>query len=141
RATSVPRRFGFRHPIVRRSVYETSPAGWRIGAHERVAEALAARGAGPLVLAPHVEASAKVGDVAAIAILTEAGRHAAQQAPATAARWFASALRLLPESAPDAQRVELLSAAAASSAAIGRFDEAHHALVESLDLVDPGATA
>ena len=37
RPTSVPRRFGFRHPIVRRAVYEASPAAWRIGAHERLA--------------------------------------------------------------------------------------------------------
>jgi len=43
RPTDVPRRFRFRHPLVRRAVYETSPAGWRLSAHERSAEALAAR--------------------------------------------------------------------------------------------------
>src|SRR3954468_1160794 len=41
RLTNVPRRFRFRHPIVRRAVYEATPAGWRIGAHERAAQALA----------------------------------------------------------------------------------------------------
>ncbi|MDX6728251.1 MAG: hypothetical protein QOK49_3056, partial [Baekduia sp.] len=139
RPTNVPRRFGFRHPIVRRAVYEASPAAWRIGAHNRVARALADRGAGALTRAQHIDASAKVGDAAAVATLTEAGRQSAQRAPATAARWFSGALRLLPESAAADQRVELLSASATSLAATGRFAEAHEALVESLGLVDRGA--
>jgi predicted ATPase len=45
RVTDVPRRFRFRHPIVRRAVYEATPGGWRLGAHERTAESLSARGA------------------------------------------------------------------------------------------------
>jgi DNA-binding CsgD family transcriptional regulator len=141
RLTSVPRRFGFRHPIVRRAVYEASPAAWRIGAHERVAQALADRGAGALARAQHIDASAKVGDATAVATLTEAGRQSAQRAPATAARWFSGALRLLPETAAAEQRVELLSASATSLAATGRFAEAHEALVDSLRLVDADSTA
>ena len=128
RPTSVPRRFRFRHPIVRRAVYEASPAAWRIGAHERVAQALADRGAGALARAQHIDASAKVGDTAAVATLAEAGRQSAQRAPATAARWFSGALRLLPETAAADQRVELLSADATALAATGRFAEAHEAL-------------
>ena len=42
RTTDVPRRFRFRHPLVRRAVYEATAAGWRLGAHERCAAALAA---------------------------------------------------------------------------------------------------
>ncbi len=141
RLTSVPRRFGFRHPIVRRAVYEASPAAWRIGAHGRVAQALADRGVGALARAQHVDASAKVGDAAAVATLTEAGRQSAQRAPATAARWFSGALRLLPDTAAAEQRVELLSAGATSLAATGRFAEAHEALVEGLRLVGADATA
>jgi DNA-binding CsgD family transcriptional regulator len=141
RLTNVPRRFGFRHPIVRRAVYEGSPAAWRIGAHERVAQALADRGAGALARAQHIDASAKVGDTAAVATLTEAGRQSAQRAPATAARWFTGALRLLPETAAVEQRVELLSANATSLAATGHFAEAHEALVQSLGLVGADATA
>src|SRR4051812_23550128 len=141
RPTSVPRRFRFRHPIVRRAVYEASPVAWRIGAHGRVAQALADRGAGELARAPHLDASAKVGDTAAVVVLAEAGRQSAQRAPATAARWFSGALRLLPESAPADQRVELLAASATALAATGRFSEAHGALAESLGLLPSGATA
>jgi predicted ATPase len=45
RATDVPRRFRFRHPLVRRAVYEATAGGWRLGAHQRCAQELGARGA------------------------------------------------------------------------------------------------
>jgi DNA-binding CsgD family transcriptional regulator len=141
RTTSVPRRFRFRHPIVRRAVYEAAPAGWRIGAHERVAKALADRGAGAGTCAHHVDISARVGDKAAVALLAEAGHQSAQRAPATAARWFASALRLLPDATSVDDRVELLLANATALAATGRFTEAHAALTESLNLVPRSASA
>ena len=73
RTTDVPRRFRFRHPLVRRAVYEATAGGWRLGAHERCAEALAARGASAAARAHHVERSARQGDLAAVAVLREAG--------------------------------------------------------------------
>ena len=88
RQTEVPRRFRFRHPLVRRAVYESTPGGWRLGAHERSAETLAARGASAAERAHHVERSARQGDAAAVATLREAGEAAAQRAPASAATWF-----------------------------------------------------
>src|SRR6266536_4005719 len=121
RPTDVPRRFRFRHPLVRRAIYEATRGGWRLGAHERCAEALAARGATAAARAHHVERSAREGDLAAVAVLREAGETAARLAPASAARWFADALRLLPQTAPAQERVELLVARAGALAATGQF--------------------
>ena len=73
RPTPVPRRFVFRHPLVRRAVYESAPAGWRLAAHARAAAALAARGAAAAERAHHVEQYAGQGDEEAIALLLEAG--------------------------------------------------------------------
>ena len=39
-----PRRFTIRHPLVRRAIYDTTGAGWRLLAHERAAASLRARG-------------------------------------------------------------------------------------------------
>ena len=64
RPTEVPRRFRFRHPLVRGAVYEGAPGGWRLLAHERSAAALAERGASALERAHHVERSARHGDPA-----------------------------------------------------------------------------
>ena len=129
RPTDVPRRFRFRHPLVRRAVYEASPGGWRLGAHQRSAEALAARGAAAAARAHHLERSATQGDDEAVAVLRAAGEEAAQRTPAGAARWFAAALRLLGDSAPAEERVELLTALAGAEAATGHFAEARTALL------------
>ena len=138
RPTDVPRRFRFRHPLIRRAVYDLTPAAWRLGAHERVATALGARGAGAATRAHHVEQSARAGDLAAVALLSEAGNSTSRRAPASAARWFAAALRLLPEAAPAPERIELLLAWAESLAATGRFEEAHAAHLEAVELASDG---
>ena len=141
RHTDVPRRFRFRHPLVRRAVYENTPGGWRLGAHERSAEALAARRASVAARAHHVERSARQGDLAAVATLREAGEAAAQRAPASAARWFSAALRILPAAAPADERVELLLALAGALAAAGHFAESHETLIESMRIVPKEADA
>ncbi|HEV2813471.1 MAG TPA: AAA family ATPase, partial [Solirubrobacteraceae bacterium] len=58
RPTDVPRRFAFRHPLVRRAVYASAPAGWRLRAHGRAAETLTRRGGSAAGRAHHVEQSA-----------------------------------------------------------------------------------
>ncbi|HEX8103264.1 MAG TPA: AAA family ATPase, partial [Solirubrobacteraceae bacterium] len=87
----------FRHPLVRRAVYERAGRGWRIGAHGRVRRALADLGADATLLAHHVEQSATLGDEEAIDLLVAAADRVAGRAPAAAAAWLAAALRLLPE--------------------------------------------
>jgi predicted ATPase/DNA-binding CsgD family transcriptional regulator len=141
RRTDAPRRFRFRHPLVRRAVYESAPPAWRLSAHERTAAALAAAGSPAADRAHHVERSAHTGDAAAVAVLREAGEATAHRAPASAARWFAGALRLLPPDAPSAARIELLLARARALAATGHFRDGHDALLESLSLLSADAVA
>ncbi|HSP65502.1 MAG TPA: AAA family ATPase, partial [Candidatus Deferrimicrobium sp.] len=141
RITDVPRRFRFRHPIVRRAVYEATPGGWRLGAHERAAHTLSARSGSIAARAHHVEHSARQGDLGAVAVLRQAGEDAAARAPASAARWFAGALRLLPATAPAEDRIALLFGRAQALAATGQFADSHEALLEASALVPAQATA
>ena len=135
RNTDVPRRFHFRHPLVRRVVYEAAPGGWRLGAHERCAQALAAHGATAAARAHHVQRSARAGDLDAAALLQEAGEEAARLAPASAAHWFAEALRLLPSTSSPEDRIELLVARSAALTAAGHFTDSHDALLGALAIV------
>ena len=86
RPAGVPRRFAFRHPVVRHAVYVTTPHGWRLGAHARAAGELERRGAGPVQRAHHVELAALPGDEDAIALLGAAAAELQAPAPRIAAR-------------------------------------------------------
>jgi ATP/maltotriose-dependent transcriptional regulator MalT len=141
RATDSPLWFRFRHPIVRRVVYASAGAAWRIGAHARAASLLAAQGASPATRAHHVERSAAPGDPEAIAVLSEAGHATSALAPATAAAWFGAALRLLPDEPGPGRRLALLGPRAAALGAAGRLREAHAALAEVHDLIAPEQVA
>jgi ATP/maltotriose-dependent transcriptional regulator MalT len=138
RPTEVPRRFRFRHPIVRRAVYESAPEGWRVGAHARVAATLGQRSAPAGARAHHVERSAGPGDADAVAVLAEAGHAASARAPGTAVRWFEAALRLLPEGDP--KRLELLAPMATAQGASGRLVESRDSLFEVLATLPPELT-
>ena len=141
RETEVPRRFGFRHPLIRRAVYQSTPGGWRLAAHDRSAEALTARGASAVERAHHVERSAPQGDAAAVATLRSAAEAVSQRAPASAAHWLGCALRLLPDGAPSAARVQLLLPRARALVASGQFADGHAALLESITLAPAEAVA
>ena len=134
RQGEAPRRFRFRHPLVRNAVYESCPIGFRLAAHGRAADARAARGEPATARAHHVEQSAAHGNLDAAAVLIEAAKATAERAPDSAARWFAAALRLLPNDAPRGRRIELLTALARAQAATGRFEDSRSALLEAIDL-------
>jgi DNA-binding NarL/FixJ family response regulator/tetratricopeptide (TPR) repeat protein len=137
RTTEVPRRFSFRHPLVRRTVYESTGGGWRLAAHARAAEALAARGADAAERAHHVEQSAGQGDEDAIQVLLEAGRGAAARAPAVAARWFEAALRLLPST--DERQVEVRVALASARRSHGELELCRTTLLDAAERLPAGA--
>jgi DNA-binding CsgD family transcriptional regulator len=127
------RGFAFRHPLVRRAVYDATPPAWRLAAHERAAAALQARGADPATRAYHVAQFARAGDAAAIALLRQAAEGASRSSPATAANWYSAALPLL----PDAERSSLVGPLALALASAGRLEESQARLHEALAL-DPG---
>jgi ATP/maltotriose-dependent transcriptional regulator MalT len=135
RPAAVPRRFQFRHPLVRAAVYQSSPAGSRLAAHGRCAAALAALGAPATSRAHHVEQAARRGDPLALAVLVEAGEATAQRIPSTAARWFQAALRLLPDAATVDERGALVLAASSALTTAGRLGEARTVLLEGLAAV------
>ena len=103
---------------MRHAAYEATAGGWRLGAHARAAAALERPGAGAVRRAHHVEHAARPGDAAAIALLDRRRRTELQApAPATAARFLASALRLLPDGSARAHarmQVRLADAQAAA---------------------------
>jgi DNA-binding CsgD family transcriptional regulator/tetratricopeptide (TPR) repeat protein len=135
REGGAPRRFAFRHPVVRHAVYEAAPGGWRLGAHGRAAEALARRGAGAVERAHHVEQAAGAGDEAAIALLSEAAAALQSPAPAAAARYHAAALRLTPAGAAGRTRMQLRLSEA--QAAAGDAAAAHDTLLDALGTAAP----
>jgi DNA-binding CsgD family transcriptional regulator len=139
RPTDEPRRFRFRHPLVRRAVYEGTAGGSRLAAHARAANALAARGATPAQRAHHAERAARPGDMDAVDLLAEAAQETATRAPITAAGWYGSALRLLPAGPEhDERRLELLRAQADAFIAANRAVDARDTLRRTLPLLPDG---
>jgi DNA-binding NarL/FixJ family response regulator len=130
------REFAFRHPLVHRAVYDAAPPAWRLSAHRRAAAALELHCALPAARAYHVARYARPGDDAAIALMAEAGAAAARTAPASAAHWYGTALRLVPQH-DGARRAAIAAPRALALVGSGRLEEGREALIEALDLLDP----
>jgi DNA-binding CsgD family transcriptional regulator len=128
RAGSGPLGFAFRHPLVRRAVYESAQPGWLIAAHGHADAALAGRGASATARAHHIERSAGIGDAQAIELLGSAA--AAASVPSAAAHWLNAALRLTPDDGK--QRLGMLCRLGRALAAAGRLEDSRTALNEAL---------
>ena len=128
RAGDGPLGFVFRHPLVRRAVYESAQPGWRIGAHTRADAEMARLGVLPAARAHHVERSAEVGDQKAISVLVSAAGTAI--VPGAAVHWLRGALRLAP--ADGEQRLGLLCRLGEALAGAGLLEESREALAEAL---------
>ncbi len=138
RPTQVPRRFRFRHPLLRRAVYEGTRGGWRLAAHGRAADALASRGAAATALAHHVEHAASQGDEHSIALLIAAGEASAKRAPVVAARWFGAALRLLP-AADTARQVVVRRRLAQVLRSSGQLEQCRATLIDAIESIPDAA--
>ena len=90
-------RFRFRHCVVRHVAYDSAAAGWRHGAHARIAAYLAKVGAPAVIRAEHVLRSAKYGDQEAVTTLVTAARAIATNQPTRAASWYEAARQLATE--------------------------------------------
>jgi DNA-binding CsgD family transcriptional regulator len=132
-------RFRFRHPLVRQAAYEYAEAGWRLGAHARLAAHLAAAGAPATVRAHHVELSGSFGDRQAVTTLVAAARAVTAQAPETSAHWLSKALELTPVGPSTLEvRWELLMELGWALGVSGRLTESRDTARELLRVLPAG---
>ncbi|WP_329503437.1 AAA family ATPase [Streptomyces iakyrus] len=126
-------RWTLRHPLLRASVYEYTPASRRAEIHRIAADELARTGATAAERAHHVERSLVGWDPVAAAVLSEAAAQFAHTAPATAAHLLEAVLRLMPDTPAYArQRGELTLARARALGVGGSLRESRdllHALI------------
>ncbi|MFC4069636.1 ATP-binding protein, partial [Actinoplanes subglobosus] len=140
RAGEAPGTFRFRHPLLRSAAYHNAGAGWRLGAHARAATELGDRRAPAEARAPHIEASAAVGDTAAVALLQAVAMDAVHATPAAAAHWLGSAIRLLPQDpATTPLRLRLLTLRGRALGITGDLRGSQEILGEILRLVPVGS--
>ena len=134
RPTDVPRRFRFRHPLVRRAVYDAAPAGWRLQAHERAAAR--ARPARPRAPSTSSATRARATWRRSRRCATP-GLAADPAAPASAAHWFAGRAAAGPRRRRRGCRSACCSCTPARSRSRGEFAAGREALLEALRLAPP----
>ena len=123
----------FRHPLVRRVIYDQSAPTWRVEIHRRALSLLTERGASASERVRHVEHCATAWSAEYEAILCQAGQESMSTSPLTAAHWFGVALGLLPHTDEFARRRFELSFLVARALGLGgRFAQSRDLLHEIL---------
>ncbi|MFF8533128.1 AAA family ATPase [Streptomyces sp. NPDC015532] len=123
----------FRHPVLRRLVYQHADPVWRVGAHRRALARLT-RGSAPAVeRARHAERCLVDADPQVVQILEEAAEAALRTAPGDAARWLDVALRAIPDAPAERdRRLRLELARTLALATSGQLSESRDLLHEVL---------
>jgi DNA-binding CsgD family transcriptional regulator len=126
----------FRHPVLRRVIYQNAEPAWRAAAHRRALAELTGRGAPAAELAHHVAASSGGQLPGDLQILLSAASRAMSSAPGTAAHWLKIALEIMPDDAEHAQqRLEILLRLTRALGAAGHVAESRELMHEILRLV------
>ncbi|HEX4702227.1 MAG TPA: LuxR C-terminal-related transcriptional regulator, partial [Pseudonocardiaceae bacterium] len=140
RASATEPKLRHRHPLLRRAAYREAAQDWRLAAHRRAWDVLAAQGAPATTVAGHVARSASVGDRAAIGVLLAAADATEVTAPASCAHWLAVALGLILDKPSNVdQRLTLLTMRAKALGMAGRFQPARAVLADVLALLPQDA--
>jgi predicted ATPase len=124
RATDDPRRFAFRHPVVRTAVYDTLGSGAKLAGHAAAAAALSGTGAPAVLRAQHLAHAAAPGDADAAATLRDAAASVRARSPSVAAEWLVAARRADPAASEPMVLAETLVEAGRLSAALEVIDDA-----------------
>jgi DNA-binding NarL/FixJ family response regulator len=124
RVTEDPRRFAFRHPVVRTAAYEALGSGARLEGHAAAARELALSGAPVVAQARHLAYAAEPGDAQAATTLRAAAAEVRTQAPGVAADWLLAAQRIDPDTADPSVLAETLVEAGRLAAALEVVDAA-----------------
>ncbi|MBV6701812.1 AAA family ATPase [Kitasatospora aureofaciens] len=131
-------RWALRHPVLRRVIYENTDVGRRTALHHRAAAALAEAGVPAVERAHHVERSLAGWDPAAVGVLIEAAEQSVATAPASAAHWLRTVLRVLPDTPPYAtQRRDLKLLRARALGVSGALRESRDLLHELIGELGP----
>ncbi|MFC9328295.1 AAA family ATPase [Kitasatospora sp. NPDC057015] len=123
----------FRHPVLRRLVYQHADPVWLVGAHRRALARLTRCSAPAVERARHGERCLVDADPQVVQVLEEAAETALRTAPGDAARWLGVALQAIPDTPAERdRRLRLQLARTLALATSGQLSESRDLLHEVL---------